>query len=63
MADQKSIRKQAHLPKVTLSGEECEALIPLLAEGTCKIKNIQIVYDLIYKLQECIDTTKEYNKK
>jgi hypothetical protein len=63
MSDQKSLRKQAQFPKVTLKGEECEVLIPLLAEGTCKIKNIQIVYDLIYKLQECIDETKEYNKK
>jgi len=63
MADQKTLRKQAHIPKVLLNGEECEVLIPLLAEGTCKIKNIQIVYDLIYKLQECIDKTKEYNKQ
>lgn len=63
MADQKSIRKQAQTPKVILSGEECEILIPLLAEGTCKIKDIQIVYDLIYKLQECINQTEEFNKK
>lgn len=63
MANQKTLRQQAQIPKVLLKGEECEVLIPLLAEGTCKIKNIQIVYDLIYKLQECIDETKEYNKK
>ena len=62
MANQKTIRQQAHVPKVTLTGPECEVLIPLLAEGTCKIKDIQIVYDLIYKLQECIDTTEQYNK-
>ena len=62
MANQQNIREQAKVPKVTLLGEECEVLIPLLAEGTCKIKDIQIVYDLIYKLQECIDETKEYNK-
>ena len=59
---QNEIRKQAQAPKVILSGEECEALIPLLAEGTCKIKDIQIVYDLIYKLQECINATEEFNK-
>lgn len=63
MADQKSLRKQAQFPKVILKGEECEVLIPLLAEGTCKIKDIQIVYDLIYKLQECINQTEEFNKK
>ena len=62
MADQKTLRQQAQIPKVLLKGEECEVLIPLLAEGTCKIKDIQVVYDLIYKLQECIDETKEYNK-
>lgn len=63
MADQKTLRKQAQAPKVILKGEECEVLIPLLAEGTCKIKDIQIVYDLIYKLQECINQTEEFNKK
>ena len=63
MADQKTLRQQAQIPKVLLKGEECEVLIPLLAEGTCKIKDIQVVYDLIYKLQECIDKTKEYNKQ
>lgn len=62
MADQKTLRKQAQAPKVSLNGEECEVLIPLLAEGTCKIKDIQIVYDLIYKLQECINQTEEFNK-
>ena len=63
MANQQSIREQAKVPKVILIGEECEVLIPLLAEGTCKIKDIQIVYDLIYKLQECIDETKNRNLK
>ena len=63
MADQKTLRKQAQAPKVILKGEECEVLIPRLAEGTCKIKDIQIVYDLIYKLQECIDQTEEFYKK
>ena len=63
MTDQKSIRRQAQAPKVLLNGEECEVLIPLLAEGTCKIKDIQIVYDLIYKLQECINQTEEFNKQ
>lgn len=63
MANQQNIREQAKVPKVILLGEECEVLIPLLAEGTCKIKDIQIVYDLIYKLQECIDETKNWNSK
>ena len=63
MADQKTLRKQAQAPKVLLNGEECEVLIPLLAEGTCKIKDIQVVYDLIYKLQECINQTEEFNKQ
>ena len=63
MANQQNIRAQAKVPKVTLDGEECEVLIPLLAEGTCKIKDIQIVYDLIYKLQECINATEQYNNK
>ena len=47
MANQQQIRKQAQIPKVSLTGPECEVLIPLLAEGTCKIKDIQVVYDLI----------------
>lgn len=63
MANQQQIRKQAQIPKVSLTGPECEVLIPLLAEGTCKIKDIQVVYDLIYKLQECIDNTEQYNNK
>ena len=63
MSTQQTLRQKAQLPKVTLNGEECEVLIPLLAEGTCKIKDIQIVYDLIYKLQECISATEEHNKK
>lgn len=62
MANQQEIRAQVKSPKVILQGEECEVLIPLLAEGTCKIKDIQIVYDLIYKLQECIDETKNLKK-
>lgn len=60
--NQQEIRAQVKSPKVILQGEECEVLIPLLAEGTCKIKDIQIVYDLIYKLQECIDETKNLKK-
>lgn len=59
--DQKSARQKATAPKVLLDGPECEVLIPLLAEGTCKIKDIQVVYDLIYKLQQCIDATEQYN--
>lgn len=62
MANQKSIRQQAQVPKVSLTGVECEVLIPLLAEGTCKIKDIQVVYDLIYKLQACIDETNQGNQ-
>lgn len=61
--DQQSARQKATAPKVLLSGHECEVLIPLLAEGTCKIKDIQVVYDLIYKLQTCIDETEKYNQK
>jgi len=61
--DQKSVRQKASEPKVLLSGHECEVLIPLLAEGTCKIKDIQVVYDLIYKLQTCIDETEKYHQQ
>lgn len=60
MSNQQTIRQKS--AKVTLDAKECEVLIPLLAEGTCKIKDIQIVYDLIYKLQECIDNNKKDNK-
>ena len=62
MANQQEMRAQVKSPKVILQGKECELLIPLLAEGTCKIKDIQIIYDLIYKLQECIDETKNLKK-
>ena len=62
MPNQQTLRQTAQIPKVSLTGTECEVLIPLLAEGTCKIKDIQIVYDLIYKLQECIDKTEQHNK-
>ena len=61
--DQKTARQKASEPKVLLSGHECEVLIPLLAEGTCKIKDIKVVYDLIYKLQACIDETEKHNNK
>ena len=61
--NQNTARQKAVEPKVLLNGHECEVLIPLLAEGNCKIKDIQVVYDLIYKLQACIDEAKKYNNK
>ena len=35
-----------HECQVLLKGEECEVLIPLLAEGTCKIKDIQNPFEI-----------------
>lgn len=41
-------------PTVNLTKEECLTILSLVIESNIKIKDIQHVYDLIFKLQEFI---------
>lgn len=42
------------IPTVKLTKEECLTILSLIVESNIKIKDIQHVYDLIFKLQEFI---------
>jgi hypothetical protein len=42
------------IPTVELTKEECLTILSLIVESNIKIKDIQHVYDLIFKLQEFI---------
>ena len=37
---------------LSLTKDECIVLLNLISEGSIKIKSIQYVYDLVYKIQE-----------
>jgi hypothetical protein len=39
-------------PQSPFTKEEMEILLRIIAEGTFKGKEIQVVYDLVYKLQQ-----------
>lgn len=39
-------------PKLELSKEDAQLILSVIAEGEIKIKNIQPVYDLVYKMTE-----------
>ena len=55
-----SLRKQAKsndkIESLPLNKEECALFLGLVAESNIKIKDIQYVYDLLYKIQEFIQT-------
>ena len=38
--------------KLELDKDECIALLNLVSEANIQVKNIQYVYDLVYKIQE-----------
>ena len=41
---------------LTLSPEECTLILNLIGDSNIQVRNIQPVYDLVYKLQEYIQT-------
>ena len=45
-------RAEATKTKLILSKADAQLLLNILAEGEIKIKNIQPVYDLIYRITE-----------
>lgn len=53
-----SLKKRAssNLPQkpdtLNLTKDECIVLLNLVSEGSIKVKSIQYVYDLVYKIQE-----------
>lgn len=55
-----SLRKQAKskdkIESLPLTKEECALFLGLVAESSIKIKDIQYVYDLLYKVQEFVQT-------
>ena len=55
------LRKQAKETQSTLglTKEECTVILTLIGDSNIKVRNIQQVYDLVYKLQEYVQ--KEQN--
>jgi hypothetical protein len=55
-----SLRKQAKnkdkIESLPLTKEECALFLSLVAESNIKIKDIQYVYDLLYRIQEFVQT-------
>ena len=51
-----NLRKKAkeENDKIGLSKEECVIILNLIGESNIQVKNIQQVYDLVYKLQEYV---------
>lgn len=47
-------RAEISKPKLNLSKEEAQLILSVIAEGEIKIKNIQTVYDMVYKLTEFV---------
>jgi hypothetical protein len=45
-------RQELAKPKLELSKEDAVLILSILGEGEIKIKNIQPVYDLVYKITE-----------
>ncbi len=53
-----SLRKKAKekSKSLPLTKEECALFLSLVAESNIKIKDIQYVYDLLYRIQEFVQT-------
>ena len=53
-----SLRKKAKAKaeSLPLTKEECALFLGLVAESNIKIKDIQYVYDLLYRIQEFVQT-------
>ena len=57
-----NLKKKVNPPtkaKLDLSTEECLTFLSLIAESEIKIKNIQHIYDLIYKIQDFVQNNKQ----
>lgn len=50
---EKALKSTTKKPtKLELDKDECIALLNLVSEANIQVKNIQYVYDLVYKIQE-----------
>lgn len=49
---QKLVNKNEDTPAPPFSKEELEILLRTISEGSFKGKEVQVVYDLVYKLQQ-----------
>ena len=49
---EKSLKAANKTNKLELDRDECIALLNLVSEANIQVKNIQYVYDLVYKIQE-----------
>lgn len=49
---EKSLKTANKTNKLELDRDECIALLNLVSEANIQVKNIQYVYDLVYKIQE-----------
>tara|TARA_B110000444_G_C18751331_1_gene552946 strand:- start:55 stop:261 length:207 start_codon:yes stop_codon:yes gene_type:complete len=58
MSDLKSLRKQNVSKDVTLSREELEFLLELIAKSNFEGRDVQIVYETAVKLQQLITNKK-----
>ena len=45
-------RKELTKPKLEITKEEALLLLSIVSEGEIKVKNIQPVYELVYKITE-----------
>ena len=57
-----NLKKKVNPPpeaKLNLSPEECLIFLSLIAESEIKIKDIQRIYDLIYKIQDFVQNNKQ----
>jgi hypothetical protein len=58
MSDLKSLRKQNLSKDVTLSQQELEFLLELIAKSNFEGRDVQIVYETAVKLQQLITNNK-----
>jgi hypothetical protein len=58
MSDLKSLRKQNLSKDVTLSRQELEFLLELIAKSNFEGRDVQIVYETAVKLQQLITNNK-----
>lgn len=57
-----NLKKKVNPPaeaKLDLNTEECLTFLSLIAESEIKVKDIQRIYDLIYKIQDFIQNNKQ----
>mgnify|MGYP001179768594 CR=1 FL=1 len=49
-----SKREELTTPKLQFTKEEAKMILSLIGEGEIKIKNIQPIYDLVYRITEFV---------